>query len=102
MPAGWAYDTVLEGIADQLHHSHPELAEELRANTTQVSQAYLDLSSLDFQSFNAIRRGAKEYLKIVGEAGPSSFADSQFFDGFIRKLQELIVMLDRDPRVSPD
>src|SRR5262249_37711713 len=99
MPAGWIYDNLLERVADHVEGANRPLAELLRNACTHRSVGYLDLRSLDAPSFGTIARALDLVRSQVVADGPQAFHDPQFFEGFVQRLDELIQMVTKDPRV---
>lgn len=88
MPAGWVYDNTLEGIAESIRESEPQLRERLLASLTDVNGGYLDLQQCGSRELATIEVGlASVIAKTVG-AGPSAMQDPSYYDGYVQQLRE--------------
>lgn len=90
MPAGWVYDNALRGMAE---HVSDELRERLLRSLTDVNGGYLDLQAASPAEIHAVRLALQVYIDKVEEAGPAATHNPEFFDGYLRQLQQLEAML---------
>jgi hypothetical protein len=98
MPASWAYNATLTGIATELEASWPALAEELRRATH--SFGYLTLETWSAEPMSALLAAARRALDNFIREGPASFALPKFQPAFIDCVRGLIVLLEKEPRCS--
>jgi hypothetical protein len=98
LPAGWVFDNVLEAISAEIRTQDPSLAELLNNSRTTVSQGYLDLRQQPIEIFQRITMGAEQALAKVRLQGSESFADTEFYRGYLTQLECLCRLLHADPR----
>jgi len=90
MPAGWVYDNALKGMAE---HVDGELKECLLTSLTDVNGGYLNMQTASADEIHTLRMALQTHICSVMEAGPSTWYQPEFFDGYLRQLRELEVML---------
>jgi hypothetical protein len=100
MPAGWAFDLVLETLADDVEAANAALARRLRDARTEVSVGFLDLSDLDAGTLAMLHQAVGRAHQRFQRQGPSSFHNPDFFPGFMAKLEELQRTIGSDPRLA--
>jgi hypothetical protein len=92
MPAGWAYDGTLEGIAESVSK---QLGDRLRNSLTTVNGGYLDLRDADDQLVRELLDGLDKVLAKVIAAGPNGMHDPAFYEAYVSKLEQLRVLLSQ-------
>jgi hypothetical protein len=92
-PASWVYDNLLRATASVLAVDAPELNQEVLEAQTQVNGGFLDMrpwSTTSKQVFHeAVMKAVATYL----EAGARSFAEPEYYPGFMEQLQKLLSKL---------
>jgi hypothetical protein len=96
LPAGWVYDSVLEDAGARLAGTSADLAERVLSATTSASIGYLEVGSWTREDLEAFAVAVRQGLDRVVRGGESSFHDPRFFDGYVRKVTELVAMLDAE------
>lgn len=104
--ANWAYDNIIELIADDLVCGPAEvrLASWLRSRTCVVQGP--GIGSVDSQQLTAddrrlFRTAAQEALRRVILAGPIGWHDPSYFPAWIKKFRELLRMWKASDRREP-
>ena len=104
--ANWAYDAVIEMIADELTGSEleTELAVFLRTQTcTECGPGLgsIDLRELTEQCRIAFCESARRALQTATTRGGSSWQQPEFFPKWLAKFEELVEMMDTAERDKP-
>ena len=95
MPAGWIYDNALEGIANIIGKSEPELQQRLLASLTDVNGGYLDLQQCDAGMLTMIETALASVIANAVSAGPNAMHDPSFYDGYVQQLREFHALLKK-------
>lgn len=104
--ANWAYDAVIERIADELNSSQleRELAVWLRTRTCLECGPGLgavDLRELSPTCRMAFCNAARRGLKSASVQGDAQWQQPEFFPGWITRFEELVKMIDEVDRGEP-
>src|SRR5436189_2876300 len=89
MPAGWVFDNVLELVASELQAENSSLSKALLDARTDVRGGYLDLRMLDANQFRSLVRAAGRAYERVIEEGAKAFYDPSFYEGFVKRFDDL-------------
>jgi len=95
MPAGWVYDNALEGIAENIGESEPELKQRLLASLTYVNGGYLNLQQCDAIALRTIEAGLASVIAKTISAGSTAMYDPSFYDGYVQRLREFHSLLTK-------
>ena len=95
MPPGWFYDPILERMATRLAKSHPELHDTLLISRTFINGGFLDLRKADINILQTLLAAARETEAEFVAGGAKSVAFPEAFDGFMKRLAELVAMLEQ-------
>ena len=98
MPAGWAFDRVLELTAGELEGKDAALADALLKARTEVTGGYCDLRKLETEKFRLLVEGVERALARVEGSGPTAFHNPSFYPGFLARFRDLKALLSADPR----
>ena len=88
MPAGWIYDSALEGIANVVGSKNPDLEQTLLQSLTDVNGGHLDLQSSSVAELKAIQTGLSQFTDTTVNAGADAIHNSDFFDGYVEQLRQ--------------
>ncbi|MGH7139931.1 MAG: hypothetical protein ACREHD_29685 [Pirellulales bacterium] len=99
LPSGWVYDNALEAISNELRRSDAPLADRCLEARTSVSQGYLDLKSLDDESYRRFLSAADQALATVRSALPAD-GHGEFYTAYFDQFEKLLKLLWADPRAT--
>jgi hypothetical protein len=104
--ANWAYDAVVEAIADELNgtDSERELAAWLRSQT--CAERGPGLGAVDVRELSppcrlAFRQAARRAVERAARSGGTGWHDPSFFPGWLDRFRELLRMWEAIDRGEP-
>jgi len=100
LPAGWLFDSVLDGIASRVATARPDLARSLRDARTEGGSGYLDMTDWSATLVAGVLEAAVTHRRRTQSAGARAFHDPSFFPAYLSHLDDLIEKLRRDPRIE--
>lgn len=96
-PAGWIFNNALERVASRIEADDADLA-QIVLDALGPNPGHLDLCRAPTDRMQLITRAAEEVCRRTEAAGPKAFHDADFFELFVRELQQLLQLLHADPR----
>ncbi len=94
MPASWIFDNVLGWIAERLTEESSELSSLLSNSQVEITGVgYLDITNASEDAIVQLMRETEAAVKPYEDAGASSFAMPEMYDGFMKHLRQLHSML---------
>lgn len=98
--AGWIYDAVIEAATPTLRQFDASLESVALRARRHVGSGSLDVSSWSPEALRVLRNAVLELRRNALAAGPQAFHDPTFFPGCMARLDELLELLERDPRAN--
>ena len=91
--ARWIFDNLIEDVLSDLSGNN-HLKEQLKCSI-QDGSYFLDLRNMEKEDKLIFSKMVRSIYDRVRENGAGSFNSPEFYNGFINKLEELIVLLEK-------